>query len=192
MENNNILNYINNNGGITLNKEGKKAKLTNGFMVSLYGTEYKTSDQKEVLSKVKEYLDSIKDKEGLYVGVWLDGGFYYVDFSINIIDKVEALEFGKKNKQISIYNIKEDNYLYIKDYNFIKYYTIYEVVRDNEGNIINYKIDTQKDSINDLVSYFNLNIKTIKNSIYNELQDVYSQVIDSKYVIIKDFALVEN
>ena len=61
MKNNDILNYINNNGGITLNKEGNKAKLTDGFMVSLYGSEYKTNNKKEVLSKVKEYLDSIKD-----------------------------------------------------------------------------------------------------------------------------------
>lgn len=192
MENDYILSYIDNNGGITLNKEGNKAELKKGYMVSLYGTEYKTENKEEVLSKVKEYLDSIKDKESLFVGVWLDEGFYYVDFSINIIDKVEALEFGKKNKQISIYDIKQDNYLYIKDYNFIKYYTIYEVVRDNEGNITDYKIETQKDSIKELVDYFKLNIKTIKNSIYNELQSNYGQVIDSKYVIIKDFMLVEN
>lgn len=191
MKKNDILNYINNNGGITLNKEGKKAQLKNGFMVSLYGTEYKTNDKKEVLKKVNEYLEKIKNNNnGLFVGVWLDSGFYYVDYSINIIDEVEALEFGKKNKQISIYNIKDNSYLYIKDYNFSKYYTIYEVVKDKNENIIDYKIDTQKNNINELVNYFNLNIKTIKNSIYNNLQGVYSQLINSKYIIIKDYELI--
>lgn len=187
-----ILSYVNNNGGITLNKEGKKARLTDGFMASLYGTEYKTENKKEVLEKVNEYIGNIQDKNGLYVGVWLEDGYYYVDYSINIIDRVEALEFGKKNKQISIYDIKEDKCLYIKDYCFSKYYTIYEVVRDKEGSIVNYEVDTQKNSINELVDYFRLNIKTIKNSIYNELQEVYSQVINGQYVIIKDFELIED
>lgn len=190
MKNNDILNYINNNGGITLNKESKKAELKRGFMVSLYGSEYKTNDKKEVLKKINEYINNIQDKKGLFVGVWLDSGFYYVDYSINIIDKVEALEFGKKNKQISIYNIKDNSYLYLKDYNFSKYYTIYEVIKDKNENIIDYKIDTQKNSINELVNYFNLNIKTIKNSIYNNLQGVYSQLINSKYIIIKDYELI--
>lgn len=194
MKSNNILDYINNNGGITLDKESKKAQLKNGFMVSLYGTEYKTENKEDVLEKVKEYMDNIQDKRGLYVGVWLDNGYYYVDYSINIIDRVEALEFGKKQKQISIYDIKEDSYLYLKDYNFNKYYTIYEVVRNNNNDIIDYKIDTQKNNINELVDYFKLNIKTIKNSIYNNLQvnNVYSQLINGQYVIIKDFELVED
>lgn len=194
MKNNDILNYINNNGGITLDKESKKAELKRGFMVSLYGSEYKTNDKKEVSKKINEYINNIQDKKGLFVGVWLDGGFYYIDYSINIIDRVEALEFGKKNKQISIYNITEDKCLYIKDYYFSKYYTIYKIVRDKEGSIVNYEVDTQKDSIGELVNYFRLNIKTIKNSIYNEIQvnNVYGQVINSKYIIIKDYELIES
>ncbi|MGN0966302.1 MAG: hypothetical protein ACI4OP_01735 [Candidatus Coprovivens sp.] len=190
MKNDYILDYINNNGGITLDKESKKAELKKGFMVSLYGSEYKTNDKKEVPKKINEYINNIQDKEGLFVGVWLDGGFYYVDYSINIIDEVEALEFGKKNKQISIYNIKDNSYLYIKDYSFSKYYTIYEVIKDKNENIIDYKIDTQKNNINELVNYFNLNIKTIKNSIYNELKGTYNQLINSKYIIIKDYELM--
>lgn len=190
MKKNEILNYIDINGGITLDKESKKAELKGGFMVSLYGTEYKTSDKREALEKVSEYIENIQNKNGLYVGVWLDNGYYYIDYSINILDRVEALEFGRKNKQISIYDIKEDRCLYIKDYNFSKYYTIYEVVRDNDANIIDYKIDTQKDSISDLVNYFRLNIKTIKNSIYDEIKESYKQVINSKYVIIKDYELI--
>lgn len=192
MKKNEILSYINNNGGITLNKKSKKAELKRGFMVSLYGSEYKTNDKKEVLKKINEYINNIQDKKGLFVGVWLDEGYYYIDYSINILDRVEALEFGKKNKQISIYDIKDNSYLYIKDYNFSKYYTIYEVIKDSNDKIIDYKIDTQKNNINELVDYFKLNIKTIKNSIYNNLQESYNQVINGKYIIIKDFELMES
>lgn len=190
MKNNDILNYINNNGGITLNKESKKAELKRGFMVSLYGSEYKTNNKKEVLKKINEYINNIQDKKGLFVGVWLDGGFYYVDYSINIIDKVEALEFGKKNKQISIYNIKDNSYLYLKDYNFSKYYTLYKVVKNNNNDIIDYKLITQYEKINDIINYFSSNLKTVKNSIYNELQTSYKQLINNKYIVIKDYELM--
>lgn len=190
MKNNDILNYINNNGGITLDKESKKAELKRGFMVSLYGSEYKTNDKKEVLKKINEYINNIQDKKGLFVGVWLDGGFYYIDYSINIIDKVEALEFGKKNKQISIYDIKENNYLYIKNYSFSKYYTLYKVVKNNNNDIIDYKLITQYEKINDIINYFSSNLKTVKNSIYNELQTSYKQLINNKYIVIKDYELI--
>lgn len=190
MKNNDILNYINNNGGITLDKESKKAELKRGFMVSLYGSEYKTNDKKEVLKKINEYINNIQDKKGLFVGVWLDGGFYYIDYSINIIDKVEALEFGKKNKQISIYDIKDNSYLYLKDYNFNKYYTLYKVVKDKNANIIDYKLITQYEKINDIINYFSSNLKTVKNSIYNELQTSYKQLINNKYIVIKDYELI--
>lgn len=190
MKKNDILNYINNNGGITLNKESKKAELKRGFMVSLYGSEYKTNDKKEVLKKVNEYINNIQDKKGLFVGVWLDGGFYYVDYSINIIDKVEALEFGKKNKQISIYNIKDNKYYNIKDFSFNKYYTLYEVIKNNNNDIIDYKLITQYEKINDIINYFSSNLKTVKNSIYNELQTSYKQLINNKYIVIKDYELI--
>ena len=103
MKENKIIEYIKNNGGITLTEKGEQANLEKGFMVSLYGTEYKTENKREMIEKVSEYLEKIKDNtDGLFVGVWLEDNTYYVDFSINIIDKVEALEFGKKHKQIFI------------------------------------------------------------------------------------------
>lgn len=191
MKKNDILNYINNNGGITLNKEGKKATLKNGFMVSLYGTEYKTNNKKEVLKKVNEYLEKIKNNNnGLFVGVWLDSGFYYIDFSINILEKNDALEFGKKHKQLSIFDIKNNKYYNIKDFSFNKYYTLYEVVKNDNNDIIDYKLITQYDKINDIINYFNSNIKTVKNSIYNEIKTSYKQLINNKYIIIKDYEVI--
>lgn len=185
-----IINYIDNNGGITLNKQGEKAILKNGFMVSLYGTEYKTNNKKEVLKKVSEYIEKIKDNNNLFVGVWLDNGFYYVDFSINILHFNDAMEFGKKNKQLTIYDITNNKYYNIKDYRFNKYYTLYNIIRDNNNNIIDYKIITQIDTITQIVDFLGVNIKTIKNSIYNELKKEYTQLINNNIVIIKDYELI--
>ena len=188
MSNDKILEYIKENGGITLTEKGKKAELKKGFMVSLFGTEYKTENKKEMIDKVKEYLEKIKDnRNGLFVGVWLEEGLYYVDFSVCIIDRVEALEFGKKHKQKSIYNINEDSYIYINDYNFRKYYIIYEIIRDNinnnnNNNIIDYRNNAQFKKLKELYNYFlNIPKQTIKNSIYLDLQDNYAQCKANNY-----------
>lgn len=190
MKNTKIIELIKKNGGLTLDENMESMKAANGFMVSLYGMEYKTKEEKEVIKKIIDYISFIKNKKGLFVGVWLDNGVFYVDISIKIIDKMEALETGKKNKQISIYDIKNNNYLYIKDYNFIKFYNVYEVVRNNNNDIIDYKLTAQNEKIKELINYFNCNIQTIKNTIYTNLQKDYSRLIDGRYIIIKDYEVI--
>ena len=193
MSNDKIIEYVKNNGGITLTDKGEKAELTKGFMVSLFGTEYKTENKREMIEKVNEYLEKIKDNsKGLFVGVWLEDGTYYVDFSINIIDKIEALEFGKKHKQKSIYNINEDSYLYLEDYNFKRFYIIYEIIKDRNNIIIDYRNNAQFKKLKELYNYFlNIPKQTIKNSIYLEIQEKYEQVVNDNYIIIKDFELIQ-
>lgn len=176
------------NGGCTLNKKGQAFTSNKGFMISIFGKEVKTTDEEMALDKINEYIRIIQNKKGLYVGVWIDKGSIYVDLSIHIINKVEALEFGKKNKQLAIYDLKNNKNLYLKDYKFNKYYTIYKVVRDNENKITDYKCITQLDKISELVSYFECSIKTIKNSIYNNLKNDYKQLIND-CIIIKDYEL---
>lgn len=193
MKNEKIMEIIENKGA-TLDKDLKDFKKNEGFMVSLEGQEKKIikSNIEEIKKEIEEKRKFIENKKGLYIGLWLENDYIYTDISIHIEDKTEALETAKKNKQLAIFDLKNNDSLYLKNYSFIKYYTIYEVIKDKDANIIDYKIDTQKNNINDLVDYFNLNIKTIKNSIYNELKGVYSQLINSKYIIIKDYELVES
>lgn len=193
MENKQIMEILENKGA-TLDKDLKDFKKNKGYMISLEGQEKKIfkGNIEEIKKEIEEKRKFIENKEGLYIGLWLEDNYMYIDISIHIEDKTEALETAKKNKQLAIYDLKNNDSLYLKDYNFSKYYTIYEVIKDKEDKITDYKIDTQKNDINELVDYFNLNIKTIKNSIYNELKNSYSQLINSKYIIIKDFELIEN
>ena len=195
MENNKIMEIIKNKGA-TLDRNLNDFKRNKGYIVSLEGQEKKIikSNIEEIKKEIEEKRKFIENRKGLYIGLWLENDYIYIDISIYIEDKTEALEIAKKNKQLAIYDLKIKDSLYLKDYSFVKYYTIYKIVRDKEGNIVNYEVDTQKNSINDLVDYFKLNVKTIKNSIYNELQvnNVYSQLINGQYVIIKDFELVES
>ncbi len=180
-------------GGATLTSELKKAELKGGYMVSLEGaeTQVKGDDYNAIKKAIKEKQEIIKDKNNMYIGLWLDGGIMYVDISINIIDKVEALEFAKYNKQLAIYDLKNNDSIYLKDYNFIKYYSLYEVIRNKDGDIIDYKIREQKENIN-LFKSIKASAKTLLNATYNSVNDITnnSRLIDNKYIIIKDYDII--
>lgn len=181
------------NGGETLTKELKKADINGGFMVSLEGTETQAQgeDYQAIKKAIEEKQEIIKDKNNMYIGLWLDSGIMYIDISINIIDKVEALEFGKYNKQLAIYDLKNNDSIYLKDYNFIKYYTLYEVIKDRNNNIIDYKIKEQKENIN-LFKSIKASAKTLLNATYNSIDNIKndSRLIENKYIIIKDYDII--
>lgn len=181
------------NGGETLTKELKKAELKRGYMVSLEGTETQTrgNDYQAIMKAIEEKQEIIKDKNNMYIGLWFDGGIMYIDISINIQDKTEALEFGKRNKQLAVYDLENNNSIYLKDYNFIKYYTLYQVVRDNNNNIIDYKIIEQRENMN-LFKSIKASAKTLLNATYKSINDITdkSRLIDNKYIIIKDYDII--
>ena len=96
-------------------------------------------------------------------------------------DKELALELAKKYKQISIFDLSTKKEILLDKYEFIKIYTIY-----NKFNELVYQVD----SLRELISYFNKPLKTIKNCIYLNLQESYSQLIDNEFFIIKDYVVV--
>lgn len=181
------------NGGETLTKELKKAELKRGYMVSLEGTETqaKSNDYQAIIKAIEEKQAIIKDKNNMYIGLWLDSNIMYIDISINIIDKMEALEFGKYNKQLAIYDLVNNDSIYLKDYNFIKYYTLYEVIKDRNNNIIDYKIKEQKENIN-LFKSIKASAKTLLNATYNSIDNIKndSRLIENRYIIIKDYDII--
>lgn len=181
------------NGGETLTKELKKAELKKGFMVSLEGTETQTKgdDYQAINKAIEEKQEIIKDNNNLYIGLWLDSNIMYIDISINIIDKVEALEFAKYNKQLAIYDLVNNDSIYLKDYNFIKYYTLYEIKRDSDGSIIDYRLREQRENIK-LFKSIKANIKTLLNATYKSIDNVKSdsRLIDNRFVIIRDYDIV--
>lgn len=181
------------NKGETLTKELKKAELKRGYMVSLEGTETQTQgdDYQAIKKAIEEKQEIIKNKNNMYIGLWLDNNIMYIDISINIQDKTEALEFGKYNKQLAIYDIVNNDSIYLKDYNFVKYYTLYEVIKDRNNNIIDYKIKEQKENIN-LFKSIKASAKTLLNATYNNIDNIKndSRLIDNRYIIIKDYDII--
>ena len=98
------------NQGATLTKTLRKSSLKSGFMVSLEGYEIilKTSQRTKIFREIKRANKKSKKFPNSYVGVWIEKGQAYIDVSLNIKDKNKAIEFGKKNKQLAIYDIKNN------------------------------------------------------------------------------------
>lgn len=168
------------NGGATLTKELKALKKDNGFMVSKIGCEKTfTFDNLEELEKeVINYKNKLKNNE--YIGLWLDNDTIYLDISKYYTTKDRAIKTGIKNKQIAIYDIKNDKSIYLTK----KAYIIYKYNKIN-NDLIYYK---EFYNLNDIRKEFNLkNSYSIYNYIVEDIDNnEYNNLLDNKYIIITD------
>ena len=102
------------NGGFSLNSDGLNA--TSGFMVSckdLYKINLSDLTPDKLDNAIKEATEI-----GGYIGGWLDVNSddknnFYLDISINVKDKDEAIELAKKNNQLAIFDIATGESIYL-------------------------------------------------------------------------------
>lgn len=155
-----IKNYILENNGITLDSD---CQLNNkkGYCVSIAKYEYITKNINDVMIKLDEYLKISQKNKAYNVGVWLDNETFYVDISIIFKDKKKALEFGKKQHQLAIFDNVKNVSLYLNNYNFKTFYTFYRKV----NNDLKYICELTK--IDDVVKYFNLKNKKVASMFIN-------------------------
>ena len=79
------------NDGLTL-KNGKIIIYKTGYQVADYGVELKTPEAA---------IKAVKEMKG-NCGIWYSEGIYYIDHSMRISTKREALAIGRAHQQISI------------------------------------------------------------------------------------------
>ena len=82
---------LQNNDGLTL-KAGRIITYKTGYQVADYGYELRTAE--EAISCVRELKGNC--------GIWYSDGVYYIDHSMRISTKKEALRVGREHNQISI------------------------------------------------------------------------------------------
>lgn len=175
----NIIDKAMSKGGITLDYYKQEPALYNGYMVSIEGFEktFTISDLniEEIENAFTEYTNIIKGKKHLYVGLWIDKGLIYLDISKHIKTRHQAVTMGINNKQLSIYDIKNDAYISLTK-------NVYIVYRYNQEN----------DDIQYIKEYDNVksierdyNISNAWHYITNTIEDIKS-VLDNKYIIITD------
>lgn len=179
MEVQNIIKYISTHGGITLDTTYKQATLKNGYMVSVQGFEktYKMDalSVAELDRDIKKYIEFIQNKKHVYVGLWVDNGVIYLDISKHIKTRHQAVTFGINNKQLSIYDIKNDSYI-----NLCK--NVYILYRYNTTNNDIEYIREYNDT-NELKRAFN--VVRIYDYIIESIDDI-KHLLNDEFIIIKD------
>ena len=86
-----------------------------GYMVSLKGMELKIN----VIDFSPEHVDHFIRKnlsclfnKSCYIGTWINNDLVYLDISLNIKDKNQALEYAKANGQICIWDVEKKVEIY--------------------------------------------------------------------------------
>lgn len=182
MENKKIMEIIENKGA-TLDKNYNNFSSDKGYIVSLKGQEVKVNknDIQGIKKEIEKKRDFIQDKEGLYIGLWLDNDIMYVDVSIHIIDYMEALEIARNNDQLAIFDLKNKDSIYLT---YLKYYTLYRVIKDSNNNIIDYKLIKQYDKKEEIRKEIKASIKTIDNIIYKSFKQYEKRLKDYQDLIL--------
>ena len=185
MKNEKIIEIIKNEGA-TLDYNYNNFKSENGFMVSLKGQEVKVnkSNIEEIKKEIEKKREFIKDKKSLYVGLWVDSDMMYIDVSIHIVNYLKALRVARNNEQKAIYDLKNSDSIYLT---YLKYYTLYRVVKDSNNNIIDYKQIKQYDTKKEIQRELKASCKTIDNIIYKSFRQYEKRLKDFQdYILISD------
>lgn len=184
-----IKEYIKENKGITLDiNTMKNTTKKSGFSVSLAGYETKEKSIDKTMEVLKDYIKAVKDlkKNNLFVGVWYDEKtqYYFIDISMIVNKRREAERIAKDNKQLAIYDLKNNDSIYL-NYN-IKFYSIYKKIYNSNGVLINEIIETTKDTIKEVVKYTQLKEREVYYIINNKMKNKdYNIFID--YISINDY-----
>lgn len=176
----NIIEEIKENNGGTYNKEYKTINTSKGFMVSLQGYEKKCKTDEETEKAIKENMEIVKKLDNAYLGAWIDEGITYIDISVLVENKEDAMELGKVNNQLAIYDIENNESIYLQ-----YYYTVYKVIRNKDNNIVDYRIYKQYNYKIDILEELNIKEKRLDNVVSDSIENI-KQVLFDTYVIIKD------
>ena len=176
----NIIEEIKEKNGGTYNKELKPINAKSGYMVSLQGYEKKCRTDEETERAIIKNMEIVERLDNAYLGAWIDEGITYIDISVLVENKEDAMELGKINNQLAIYNIKNNESIYLS-----YYYTVYRVVRDKDNEIIDYKIYKQYNYKIDIIEELDINEKRLDNVVSDSIENI-KQVLFDTYVIIRD------
>ena len=91
---------IKRNGGAPINKYGDRVTMKSGYQVSKRDLHIIPVDELDKLI-IKEAMKLLQNRSE-YLGVWIDNGNAYIDISIRIATKRDAIARGRELNQLSV------------------------------------------------------------------------------------------
>lgn len=88
--------------GFTIDTEGRPANHRSGYYVSLSQTQNSTEKDLSTVLLAAETL-------GCYIGGWKDNERFYLDATVHIPELDKAVQFGRLNEQIAIWDIANNS-----------------------------------------------------------------------------------
>lgn len=109
--------------GATFNFDGQKVNFKTGYMVSHKSPSLFLSYsqfEKLTLDSLGELLKNLYFKASKfdYLGYWFDDQKIYIDLSINIQNKSQAIQFGLANEQKAIWDCENEITIDLQKYSF--------------------------------------------------------------------------
>ncbi|MES9589935.1 hypothetical protein ABWK57_13900 [Streptomyces sp. NPDC094045] len=97
-------------GGITYRPD--VVAPTTGYMVSLAGSERMMHVDRFSVAAYEQYLTDyrirVRSTNALFYGAWVDGGYVYLDLSINVQSLEEAKGLGHMESQLAIFDVANE------------------------------------------------------------------------------------
>ena len=151
-------------------------------MVSIYGSEERFKNINNLIDKIEERQKTLKKIKNnkYFIGIWFYNNEQFLDTRIKKKDYKKAVEFGKNNKQLAIYDLKNNTSINI-EYKKIKYFTLYQVVKNNNNEIVNEIPIKQYDSIKEIEK----DLKIKSNCIYKTIKR--HSLIDTMFYLYEDY-----
>jgi len=170
--------------GASLDKGLQPITKKSGFMVSLLGYEktFKTEDTEAIKENILYYKSLLKSNQ--FVGIWQHDGLIYIDISRHYTNKQDAIRNGIKNKQLAIYDLKNNCDIYLTKKVYIIYK--YNKIKNDIYFINEYK------SIKELEKATNKTRDTLKNYMIKSIDDPVKELLNNQYLIIVDNAFIRD
>lgn len=183
---NKIIDYTIKNGGCSFNSKLEILEDLKGYTISIQKYEYKTTIKNidEIEKNILKKMEIVGNKKNYILGTWIDDGILYID--INKIEKnyTRAVEFGKSQKQLAIFDNVNKKSIYLKKDSI---YILYEYIK--KINDIQYitEFNSKKELVKNTGFY---EFRNIKKYIYNKFDVVNEYFIknNKKYIIIEEQA----
>ena len=184
-----IIAYTQQNGGCSFNSKLEILEDLKGYTISIQKYEYKIAIKNitknninEIEKNIIEKINIIKNRKNYILGTWIDAGILYININKIELNYTRAVEFGKSQKQLAIYDNVNKKSIYLKkDSVFI----LYEYIKSlNDIQYIT-EFNSKKELVENTGFY---EFRNAKKYIYSKIDVVNNYFIknNKKYIIIEE------